>query len=124
MAHVQNYVAVHFKSAEQIVILTTSILGLSLSESKLQMSCSPLVVPLCHSLYISIISRIHICLSKSAISTMVLKKDSLHGAENKALLLGQLYVDPKSLWAPFVKVIVQLMYCLVLCCVVALLVFI
>jgi hypothetical protein len=26
-------------------------------------------------------------------------KDSLH--EKKALLLGQLYVGPKSLWAPF-----------------------
>ena len=30
------------------------------------------------------------------------------------LLLGQLYVGPNSLWAPFVTVIVQLMYCLVL----------
>ena len=48
-------------------------------------------------------------------------KDSLHGAEKKALLLGQLYVDPNSLWARFVTVIVQLMYCLVLCCVVSLL---
>jgi hypothetical protein len=41
-------------------------------------------------------------------------KDSLHGAEKKALLLGQLYVGPNSLWAPFFTVIVQLMYCLVL----------
>ena len=32
------------------------------------------------------------------------------------LLLGKLYVGPNSLWAPFVTVIVQLMYCLVLCC--------
>ena len=55
---------------------------------------------------------------------MFFKNDSLHGAEKIALLLGQLYVDPNSLWAPFVKVIVQLMYCLVLCCVVALLAFI
>jgi hypothetical protein len=38
--------------------------------------------------------------------------DSLHGAEKKALL-GQINVG--SLWAPFVTVIVQLMYCLVLC---------
>ena len=37
------------------------------------------------------------------------------------LLLGQLYVGPNSLWASFVTAIVQLMYCLVLCCVVALL---
>ena len=37
------------------------------------------------------------------------------------LLLGQLYVGHNSLWAPFVTVIVQLMYCLVLCSVVALL---
>ena len=43
-------------------------------------------------------------------------KDSLLGAEKKALLLGQLYVGPNSLWAPFVTVIVQSMYCLVLCC--------
>jgi hypothetical protein len=42
-------------------------------------------------------------------------KDSHHGAEKKALRLGQLYVDPNSLWAPFVTVIVQLLYCLVLC---------
>jgi hypothetical protein len=28
------------------------------------------------------------------------------------LLLGQLYVGPNSLWAPFVTVIVQCMYCL------------
>ena len=41
-------------------------------------------------------------------------KDSLHGAEKKALLLGQLYVGPNSLWALFVTVIVQFMYCLVL----------
>ena len=40
-------------------------------------------------------------------------KDSLHGAEQKALLLGQLYVGHNSLWAPFVTVTVQLMYCLV-----------
>jgi hypothetical protein len=40
------------------------------------------------------------------------------------LLLGQLYVGPNSLWAPIVTVIVQLMYCLVLRCVVALLEFI
>ena len=106
----------------------------------------PLVVPLCHSLYISIVSRNHICLSKSAISAMFFKKavneaewtvllpdkalliarcssgkDLLHGAEKKAMLLGQLYVGPNSLWAPFVTVIVQWMYCLVLCCGVALL---
>ena len=31
------------------------------------------------------------------------------------LLLGQLYVGPNILWAPFVTVIVQLLYCLVLC---------
>ena len=49
-------------------------------------------------------------------------KDSLHGAEKKALLLGQIYVVcGHSLWAPFVTVIVQIMYCLVVCCVVALL---
>jgi hypothetical protein len=30
------------------------------------------------------------------------------------LLLGQLYVGPNILWAPFVTVIVKLMYCLVL----------
>ena len=42
-------------------------------------------------------------------------KDSLHGAEKKTLLLGQFYVGPSSLWAPFVTIIVQLMYCLVLC---------
>ena len=28
----------------------------------------------------------------------------------------QLYVGPNSLWAPFVTVLVKLMYCLVLCC--------
>jgi hypothetical protein len=43
-------------------------------------------------------------------------KDSLHGVEKRALLLGQLYVGPNSLWAPFLTVIVQLMNCLVLCC--------
>ena len=48
-------------------------------------------------------------------------KDSLHGVEKKALMLGQLYVGPNSLWALFVTVIVQFMYCLVLCCVMALL---
>ena len=42
-------------------------------------------------------------------------KDSLHGAEKKALLLGQVYVCPNSLWAPFATTIAQLMYCLVLC---------
>ena len=39
----------------------------------------------------------------------------------KALLLGQLSVGPNSLWAPFVTVIGQLIYCLVLCPVVPLL---
>jgi hypothetical protein len=48
-------------------------------------------------------------------------KVSLHHTEKKALLLGQLYVGPNSLWTPFDNVIVQLMYCLVLYCVVALL---
>ena len=48
-------------------------------------------------------------------------KDSLHGAEKKGLLLGQLYLVPNSLWEPFVTVKVQLMYFLVLCCVKALL---
>ena len=42
-------------------------------------------------------------------------KNSLHGAEKKALLLGQLYVDPESLWESYVTVVVQLMYCLVFC---------
>jgi hypothetical protein len=32
------------------------------------------------------------------------------------LLLGQLYVGPNSLRAPFITVLVQLMYCLVMCC--------
>ena len=41
-------------------------------------------------------------------------KDSLHGVEKKALLLGQLYLGPNSLWAAFVTVILQLMYFLVL----------
>jgi hypothetical protein len=36
-------------------------------------------------------------------------------------MFGQLYVGPNSLWAQFVAIIVQLMYCLVLCGVVALL---
>ena len=36
-------------------------------------------------------------------------KDSLHGAEKKAKLSGQLYIGPNSLWAQFVTVIVQLM---------------
>ena len=31
------------------------------------------------------------------------------------LLLGHLYVSPNSLWAPFVNVIEQFLYCLVLC---------
>ena len=31
------------------------------------------------------------------------------------MVLGQIYVGPNSLWAPFVTVIVHLMYCLVLC---------
>ena len=48
-------------------------------------------------------------------------KYSLHSGENKALLLGKLYVCPNSLWAPFVTVLVQLMYCLGLGCVLALL---
>ena len=48
-------------------------------------------------------------------------KDSLHGAEKKALLLVKLYGGPNNFWAPFVTIIVQLMYSLVLCCVVALL---
>jgi hypothetical protein len=30
------------------------------------------------------------------------------------LLLRQIYVGPNSLWAPFVTVIVQLLYCLML----------
>ena len=47
-------------------------------------------------------------------------KDLLHGAEKKALLLGQLNIGPNSLWVPFVTIKLQLMYCLVLCCVVAL----
>ena len=34
-------------------------------------------------------------------------KDSLRGTVNKALQLGQLYVGPNSLLAPFVTVIVQ-----------------
>jgi hypothetical protein len=42
-------------------------------------------------------------------------KDSLHGAEKKTLLLGQLYVGLDSLSAAFVTIIAQLMYCLVLC---------
>ena len=33
-------------------------------------------------------------------------KDSLHCAEKKALLLGQLYVGPNSLWALLIAVIV------------------
>jgi hypothetical protein len=40
-------------------------------------------------------------------------------AEKKALLLGQLYAGSNSLWAPFVTIIVQFVYCLVLywhCC--------
>ena len=45
-------------------------------------------------------------------------KDSLHGAEKKALLLGQLYVCPNSLWEPFITILVQFMHCLVLCWVV------
>jgi hypothetical protein len=36
------------------------------------------------------------------------------------LLLGQLYEGPNSLWAPLVTIIVQLMYCLMVYCVVAL----
>ena len=69
--HVLNSVAVHFKSAEQIVILTTSVLACSLmSKSTFRIASYPLVVPLCHSLYISIVIRNHICLSKSAISAM------------------------------------------------------
>ena len=43
------------------------------------------------------------------------------GKDSQALLLGQHYVGPNSVWALFVTVIVQLMYCLVLCCVAALL---
>jgi hypothetical protein len=43
-------------------------------------------------------------------------KDSPLGVEKKSLLLGQLYVGPNSLWAPFVTVIVQFMCCSVLCC--------
>ena len=69
-AHVMNSVAVHFKSAEQIVILPTSVLAHSLS----WIASYLLVVPLCHSLYISIVSRNHIYLSKSNISAMVFLK--------------------------------------------------
>ena len=43
----------------------------------------------------------------SLIASCCSGKDSLHRAEKKALLLGQLYVGPNSLWAPFVPVIVQ-----------------
>ena len=39
--------------------------------------------------------------------------DSHHGAGKKALLLGQLYVGPNCLWAPFVTITEQLMYFLV-----------
>ena len=61
-AHVLNSVAVHFKSAEQIVILTSSVLARSLmSSSKLRIASYALIVPLCHSLYIAIVSRNHIC---------------------------------------------------------------
>ena len=90
-------------------------------------------------MYISIVSRNHVSASQpyqlyifvkavkegeltvsltdkaSLIARCSSGKISLLGAEKKALLLGQLYVGPNSLWAPFVVVIVQLLYCLVLC---------
>jgi hypothetical protein len=47
MANVLNSVAVHFKSAEQIVILTMSVLARSLmSQLKLRIASYPLIVPL------------------------------------------------------------------------------
>ena len=67
MAHVLNSVAVHFKSAEQIVIdyvRRRLLIVLNRNDGFL------IDVPLCHSLYISIVSRNHICLSKSVISAM------------------------------------------------------
>ena len=130
--------SLHFKSAKQIVILTTSVLARPwISKSKLRIASYPLVVPLCHSLYISIVIRNHVFKQVSQISYVILK--AVIEAEcnvllpDKALLIircssgkmlgllfGQLYVGPNGLWAPFVTVIVQLMYCSVLFCVVAL----
>ena len=53
-------VAVHFKSAELLVILTTSVLARSLmSQIEITDSLYPIVVSLCHSLYISIVRRNH-----------------------------------------------------------------
>ena len=67
--------SVHFKSAEQIVILTTSVVARSLMFiSKLRIASYPFIISLCHSLYISIFSRNHICLSKSAMSAMFFKR--------------------------------------------------
>ena len=74
-AHVLNSVAKHFKSAEQIDILTTSILARSLMSSlKLRIASYPLIVSLCQSWYISNDSTNHIYLSKSAISAMFFEK--------------------------------------------------
>ena len=70
-AHVLNSIAVHFKSAEQIVLLTLSVLTRALmSSSKLRIDSYLLVVTLCHNLYISTVNRNNICLSKSAILAM------------------------------------------------------
>jgi hypothetical protein len=58
MGHVLNSVAVHFQSAGQIVELTAFVLARSLmSSSKLRIDSDPLIVPLCHSLYNSIVGR-------------------------------------------------------------------
>ena len=94
-SHVLHSVTVHFKSAEHIVTLTTSVVARSLmSQLKLRNASYPLIVPICHSLYISIVSRNHICLSKSAISAMFFKravnKDELTvSLPYKALLIAR-----------------------------------
>jgi hypothetical protein len=113
MAHVLNSVAVHFKSAEQIVILTTSVLACSLtSSSKLRITSYPLVLPLCHSLYISIVSINHICLTyqlcflkavnEADWTVWLPDKAPLIARSNSGkvlgLLLGQLYVGRNSLF--------------------------
>ena len=95
--------------------------------------------PLCHSLCISIICWKPHLFKKVNHIIYVFFKGSKWGWMNcfvarqgsadsqssngkmLGLLLGQVYVGPNSLWAPFVAIIVQLMYCLVLCCVGALL---
>jgi hypothetical protein len=61
--------------------------------------------------------------NEAELTVSLLDKALLIARCSSGKVLGYLYVGPNSLWALFATIIVQ-MYCLVLCCVVALLIII